>query len=181
MALFKHQLFVSHPFVAGRPFSHSFITAAISLLVSTDAVPALKEFLKEVYDGNFTITYCRSSTLAPGDNEFTTTVINEAGVRAFSTETLPLFNTARLDVNASTGRPSRWHIRGLHEGDVAENEVGAGVRADFQDAYEALTTALTALEVSLFQPDGNELSLTGTVAVPVTLRKLHRRRKKVII
>jgi len=181
MALFKHQLFLTHPFIAGRTFSHSFITAASTILVSLDAVSPLTEFLLEVYDGNFTVTYCRTSTLAPGDNVFTTTTLNQAGTRAFSTETLPLFNTARLDVNATEGRPSRWHIRGLHEGDVAENEVGGGVRADFEDAYQALTTALAVVDAQLFQPDGNELATTGTVAVPVTLRKLHRKRKKKVV
>jgi len=178
MALFRIQGFLEHPFIAGRSFSHTFIVAATTLNASLSAVPAVSEFLLEVYDSNFLQTYIRVSSLLEGDDDYTTVTINEPGVRTPTGSTLPLFNTCRLDVNATTGRPSRWHVRGLHEGEVENNEVASAVRTVIEDAYAALVTALGVAEYSLFQPDGNELAPTGTCAVPVKLRKLHRRRRK---
>jgi hypothetical protein len=181
MALFRLQGFLEHPFIAGRSFSHTFIVAATDIVVAAGAQPSVSEFLREVYDENFLHTYVRISTLTPGDDVFTTVAVNDPGVRGFSGETLPLFNTVRLDVNASTGRPSRWHIRGLHEGEVGNNQVGSTLRTLIEDAYAALVTALGENEFNLFQPDGNELAATGICAIDVKLRKLHRKRRKPVI
>jgi len=181
MALFRFQIFKTHPFISGRTFSNTYIVPAISLAVAADAADPLVEFEKEIFDPNFTITYVRMSSLVEGDNEFTNKTYNEAGVSARSGETLPLFNTIRLDVNATSGRPSRWHFRGLHEGEVSENLVSGSTRALYEDAWAALNTALGGLTLSLQQPDGNALADVATAALEVKMRKLHRRRRKATI
>jgi len=181
MALFTFQVFKTHPFIPGRAFSNTYTIPGATLAAVLDAADSLVEYEREIHDPNFTITYVRISSQVEGDDDFATRTYNLAGVSSRSGDTLPLFNTLRLDVNATTGRPSRWHYRGLHEGEVANNEVALSTRELYQDAYAALRTALNVGEFVLVQPDGNGLASEGTAALQVKLRKLHRRRRKAVI
>jgi len=178
MALFKIQMFKEHPFMPGRAFSNSYIVAADTIAAAAAAVTPALTYEKKIFDGNFTITYARVSSLAPNDNVFTTVTLNEPGIRATSGETTPLFNTVRLDVNSTTGRPSRWHYRGLHEGEMANNQVDPGMRALVEAAWGDFVVDLTAAGFAPHQPDGELLADFGTCAIEVKDRKLHRRRKK---
>src|SRR5215212_7445139 len=105
MPQFTAQVFKSHPFLPGRNFSNNYTLLAASLEDAQGGLDTLVEYEREIYDPNFTITYVRLSTAQEDDNVYTTAVYNLAGVRVASGESLPLFNTMRLDVNASTGRP----------------------------------------------------------------------------
>lgn len=180
MALFTAQIFKTHPFRLGRTMSNTYTLLAASLADAAAGVDVLKEYELEIHDGNFTITYARLSSALVGDNEYTTIVYNTPGVRSISSDSLPLFNTMRLDVNATTGRPSRWHYRGLHESEVENNQVLAATRLVLTDAFEAMQTAMAALTpaVSLCQSDGTDLAATGTCPPPVFDKKLTRRRRK---
>lgn len=180
MADFTVQVFKTHPFIPGRQFSNSYTLQASSMADAVPGVDVLKEYEQELHDPNFTITYARLSTATEGDNVYTTIVYNVPGVRTASGESLPLFNTMRLDVNAATGRPSRWHYRGLHEGEVSNNEVSSATRLVLTDAYDAMRTAMAALSpgCGFVQSDGTSLDVVGSSPPPVFDRKLHRRRRK---
>jgi hypothetical protein len=180
MPYFTVQVFKTHPFRPGRQNSNSYTLLAANMADAAAGVDVLKEYELELHDPNFTITYARLSTDIKGDDDYTTIVYNAPGVRVASGESLPLFNTMRLDVNAASGRPSRWHYRGLHEGEVSNNEVSSATRLVLTDAFEAMQTAMAALSpaVSLVQSDHTDLAAVGSSPPPVFNRKLTRRRKK---
>ena len=179
MAIYTIQMFKEHPFKPGRTLSNTYHVSTGDLALAVTAVPAFAEYEIEIHDANFTITYARVSTLAVGDDSFATVVINEPGIRSASGDTMPLFNTLRLDVNTvSGGRPSRWHYRGIHETEVSELLIASGTRLVFTDAWNALVTAIDLLDVTICQPDAQDLSDTATAAPQVKQRSLSRRRRK---
>jgi hypothetical protein len=179
MAIFIMQAFKEHPFKPGRSMSNSYHVNCADMTVALTGVSSLVAYERLIHDGNFLVTYVRVSTAVEGDDVFSTVPVNLAGTRSASGDTMPLFNTIRLDVPTfEGGRPSRWHYRGLHEPEVADLVISSGTRLVFTDAWNDLWADLDALSINLVQLDGQTLNNLATCAVNVKQRSMSRRRRK---
>lgn len=140
-----------------------------------DAADNLTEVERQFHASIVTFTRSRISTVVPGDGVYTIVPINLPGVRG-TTNVLPLFNTLRVDLQASVGRPSRKYYRGvLGESDIAGDAVDTApfiTLVDFQ-----LTNAINNPEVPLVDVGGG--ALTGVTIFPfVQMRQLRRSRRR---
>lgn len=119
------------------------------------------------------------STIAPGDRLFISTVIDTPGDRSFSTDALPLFNTAmaRFSVGG-IGDVARKYYRCLTEGDIAGGALSPAVVTTFSDACADMLTAMSTAGAPLCKVDGSLLT-DVSIQTAVQERQLRRRRKRV--
>lgn len=118
------------------------------------------------------------STVTPGDREFISTVLNVAGDRSFSTDALPLFNTAmaRFSVGG-IGDVARKYYRCLTEGDIAGGALSPAIVTTLSDACSDMITAMATAGAPLCKVNGDLLTEVS-IQVEVQERQLRRRRKR---
>ena len=123
-----------------------------------------------------TLTRYRVRTADPNDETYIITPVGELGGRVNQTTLLPLFNTLRIDMPASVGRPSRKYYRAvLAEGDIN----GDAVSTDFSTFIANLETLLwvSTEAPGIVDPQGQRL--TQAVQHPfVQMRQLRRSRRR---
>lgn len=126
-------------------------------------------------------TYARVSTLVQGDNNYITVPLGFAGQRSVdgAGAMLPLFNTLRVDIQSTAGRPSRKFFRGvLTELDITYTSVNENALAEAQAGVNAIITELaTDTSYRLRDPQGQ--ALVAAIAYPrVQMRQLNRGRRR---
>jgi hypothetical protein len=114
----------------------------------------------------------RVSDMVPGTDEYVTSVLNSAGFQNDDGELLPLFNVLRMDLSATSGRPSRKYYRGvLRETHITFNDVSNGIRNTAEDAIADL------LAIPLVDIDDQDL-VGATSFSKVGMRQLRRGSKR---
>ena len=123
-----------------------------------------------------TFTRYRTSSVAMNDGVYAITSVAQPGQRVMNS-ILPLFNTLRIDINTSPGRPSRKYYRAmLDEFDIAGDAV---TTATFLPLTLALSDlfAETAEMTGLVDPQG-QLFNSITIHPFVQMRQLRRSRRR---
>lgn len=121
-------------------------------------------------------TRYRTSSVAMNDGVYAITTINQNGQRTMNS-ILPLFNTLRLDLNTSPGRPSRKYYRAMLDefdisGDVITTTPFLPLTLALSDLF-----AETAEMTGLVDPQG-QLFNSITIHPFVQMRQLRRSRRK---
>lgn len=136
-------------------------------LVSTEA---------QFHNPAVAFTRYRISDTTVGSDVYLIVPMSLNGGRADASALLPLFNTLRMDITATSGRPSRKYYRGV----LTENDIsGDAVVADFSAFAAALDTLLpdTAGGNGLVDPQAQDL-VEFVVMPNVQMRQLRRSRRK---
>lgn len=157
-------------------WSNRYIVRATDLADANTFADAIVEAERAIHSSIVTFTRYRVSSALQGDGIFNIVNIGLAGLRAIGNNTLlPLFNTLRVDLNATAGRPSRKYYRGvLTEADIA----GDAVTADFQSLLITLIDTLaTGSTNGIVDPD-DQLLLNALVHPFVQMRQLRRSRRR---
>lgn len=124
--------------------------------------------------------YARISTYAAGDNNYTTVPLGVFGQKALSSNPLPLFVTARVDVLVvGSGRPSRKYYRGvLQEDDINFDVVIESKRQEIDTAINLLIAGTGEVpDVPLVDPQDQSWSAAVTAIKPQS-RQEHRGSKR---
>jgi len=125
-------------------------------------------------------TKARIRTATEGDEIFVTRPLNFAGTVPVTSPIIPLFNTIRVDIQATEGRPSRKFYRGC----LAEDKIDGMVVLDQVRDFVAqnLDSLITgnqggAVPVNWVDVDGQPL-VALSVFQPVQMRQLRRGSRK---
>lgn len=139
------------------------------------ALAAIIAAERALYYPTVTITKARVDDGVPNTDVFVTSVINQAGTRAASSDPLPLFAVARVDFSiAGQGRPGRKYLRGvLQENDTASFNIVSGLLTSLQTYADAVVAA------GVTDEEGQAFS-SGAPALQVGMRQLRRGSKKKI-
>lgn len=148
---------------------------AADLVAAVVAMGAIYAIERNVHATQVTFTKINTRTAAPGDDTYNTSVLNTQGLRdLLGGDMLPLFNVARVDMQAAVGRPSRKYLRGvLCEPDTLAFNIVAAVQSFINTNY-ATPLAAVAAYVDI---DGQEI-VSGAVKPQVGMRQLRRGSKK---
>jgi hypothetical protein len=112
---------------------------------------------------------------------FSVISVNQIGTSDAGGDMLPLFNSVKVLFPVSLGRPDLKYIKGFltedlqTDGNVNSATVG-GVATIFQD----LINAMVANSTGLCTGDGVGYGTTA-VQIPVQMRQMHRKRRRVIL
>lgn len=125
---------------------------------------------REVHFSHVTFNKYRVSTLAADDDVFTIVpLVGGGSIDAAGLTPLPLWNVARVDFGAATGRPSRKYLRmGLTENGVDGNVLTSSMLSVL-NAYGAALVALDA-----YVDVDNQAIVSYAVFSLVAMRQLRR-------
>lgn len=155
-------------------WTNRYIVDAVDLEAADDVGDQIAEIEQNVHLQPVLLTKRRTSDMLPGTDIFIVTPLNIFGARQPDSSMLPLFNVARVDFKAATGRPSRKFLRGV----LMESETD----------FDTITPGgVNFIDLTYAQPleglpgyvdvDGQEL-LTGVVVPKIGMRQLRRGSKR---
>lgn len=126
-----------------------------------------------IHNSLVTFVNYRVSALDINDDTYTIGPIGESGGRP-TPGLLPLFNTLRFDLQATSGRPSRKYYRGvLTESDINGDEVT--IQTAFADHAQALLALSVEPETPIGLCDPQGQAFVAVVVHPfVQMRQLRR-------
>lgn len=175
MAVFSVQVFKE---AFGFRWSNRYHVNAADILAVADDV---QEFLV-VPEQNIHPTYINFvetliSTETENDRVFVNIILELAGLRAFSTDRMPFFNTAMVKFSVGgVGDPARKYYRCLVEGDSNGAELGDTIRDLILDECQSMVSGMATAGIPLCKVDGTLLTEVA-VQRSVQERQMHRRNK----
>ena len=141
-----------------------------------DTANLILAFEMHIHDDLTHFDYFRVSSYIPDDRVFRHVPINQIGLLTNS-ESLPLFNTVRMDMATSNSDPARKYYRCP----ISESNQSNGI---LQGAYltilsAAISTYLTTPGVltHIVTSKGHQV-INATIYNQVQMRQLHRRKRK---
>jgi len=180
MPQYRIQIFKA--ITTGKPWSNVYHCISDDLAAASQFAQSLVSIEQNVHYTFVTILRARVSTEAPSDGIFNTVVFNAPGLRGGSPQTLPLFNTERIDFGVFGGRPSYKYLRGPVAETVQDGGTLTGDEIVFLDtnyAQPMLDLSTTPIgDGQLVDEDGNPFT-SVTVYGQVQERQRTRRRRPV--
>lgn len=172
MALYRIEIFKS---IGEEKWENVYLVDAGSLEAAVAAGAIIYPVEEDFHSTSVLFDYMRVSTVAEGDDIYTTVPLNTNGARGTAGDLLPLFNTLRADIQvAGGGRPSRKYYRGvIGESDQSAGIVASGIRTQVVTDLQSAIDDLSALGTPLVDPDSQEW-VTPTAALRVQMRQLRR-------
>jgi hypothetical protein len=178
MALFRIQVFKR---LAGteREWTNVYLVDCEALVNAVTAGFDIKNAEEVFHHANVEFTRFRASSVAEGDEVFSTVPLDEVGLRPDDDEDLPLFNTVRVNfVAAGGGRPSvKFYRCPIEEEEQSNGIVDEGFRDDIVAALTTMITDLGDHDATLVDPDSQPLT-SATAQARVQMRQLHRKRRR---
>jgi hypothetical protein len=159
-------------------WSNDYLTDDPTLLDAQDLAALLLTWEQHIHDTATNFDYIRVSDETPDDRTFRHLVINQPGVVSAG-DSLPLFNTLRIDLQTSISDSGRKYYRcPVSEG----NQVNGFFTGDYVTAIQGLiTTYLVTPDVlSHIVTNAGNTVVAATVHTQVQMRQLHRRRRPVV-
>lgn len=158
-------------------WSNDYLTSATTIEDATDVANALVSFERGVHNEQVEFLFVRISSYTKGDRYHRDIVLNEPGLRdTGESDSLPLFNTIRIDFSTSFFDPGRKYFRAP----VVESDQTAGSLMPATITYmnQQIAQHLTAAVLQqLVTPLGHQIT-GATTNQYVAMRQQHRRRKK---
>lgn len=175
MAVFSVQVFKS---TSERKWSNRYhVNSPTISQANTDALESIIAGELAIHPSFITISELLVSTIVENDRVFISTVLSLPGERAFSTDGLPLFNTAMVRFSVGgIGDSARKYYRGLTEGDISGGALNSTVIGALEDACNAMVNAMAEAGSPLCKVDGSLLT-DVSVQIAVQERQLRRRNK----
>lgn len=165
-----------HKELPAANWANDYLTDDVTIEDAQDLAALLLSWEKAIHKNAINFSYIRISSYVKGDRFFRHLTINEPG-DVFPVDSLPYFNTLRIDFQTAHSDPSRKYYRQP----VGEGDQTNGVfSTTFTSGIAALITS--KLETPgvldhLVTPAGNKVG--SAVVYPfVQMRQLHRRRRK---
>lgn len=157
-------------------WTNRYIVRAENLAATFSVAAAIVAIERQFHASAVTFTRYRTASTAVGDGIFSIQPVNQNGQRDPLTTLLPLFNTLRIDMSATTGRPSRKFYRGvLTEADIN----GDAVTQDFMVDVGELANLFPVDPGDAGIVDPQDQLLTAVTQYPfVQMRQLRRSRRK---
>jgi len=182
MPQYRIQIFKA--ITTGKPWSNVYHCVSDDLTAASAFAETLAAIEQNVHYSFVTILRARVSTEAPDDGIFNTVTLNVAGIRSGSPQTLPLFNTVRVDFGVFGGRPSYKYIRGP----LAEDNQDGGTLALGEVSFFGTNYADPLLDLSttpiadgqLVDEDGNAFTSVSVFGQVQERQRTRRRRKKIV-
>lgn len=172
MALFKADI---QKFVGPEYWTNVYYIEAADIDAAADYMDTLKDVEQDTHSQEVTIDKGRVSPVPNPGNAFVTHTYNESGAYINSSPLMPLFVTARIDMNVAAGRPSRKFLRGVLHTDAidADGYLVAGVQSHLETNY------VTPLEGYGWLVDESGNDITGfTIFGKPSDRQLRRGSKR---
>ena len=151
-------------------WSNRYTSESPSLAAAVSAGQTIVTAERSFTSNQVTFTTLRVRSQGAGDDQFSIVPLNVLGQRVLALTTmLPLFNVVRVDIQATTGRPSRKYYRAvLGEGDIEFTGIAQAVLDLVQGA---VNTALNAEQ--LVDVDGDDW-IQAAAQTSVGMRQLRR-------
>lgn len=146
-----------------------------SLGDSASAAADILEVERDIHYTPITFTKMSMRTVAEGDFDYVTAVLNVPGLNSIGAgdTVLPLFNVVRVDLGAATGRPSRKYYRGcLTKAGISGMDIASATLTALLSATAPLPSV-----AALCDPQGTDL-VSRAVFPLVAMRQLRRGSKK---
>jgi hypothetical protein len=175
MAVFSIQLFKG---TAPLRWSNRYhVNSPTITQANTDALDVLLTAERNITPTFMQFTEMLVSTITEGDRVFISTVLDVAGLRAFSTDALPLFNTAlaRFSVGG-IGDSARKYYRILTEGDIGGGALEPSLVTLMLSELNDMVNGMAEAGSPLCKVDGSLLT-DVSVQSEVQERQLRRRNK----
>lgn len=182
MPIFKIQSFKN---ITGsdREWSNTYQVRAEFIEDVIAAITPLPNRERALHANNVTLSRVRISDSVPGTDVFVIVPFNLVGTAydAAAFDTLPLFNTVRVDISvAGLGRPSRKFFRSpVGEQWIVDGNLDLTVVSLFNNQMNGLIADMAAGDCPLVDPD-NQLWQTAVTKVAVQMRQLHRKRRRAV-
>lgn len=175
MAVFKVEIFKGF---GGESWGNVYHLEADDLTEAQTAAITLAAEERDIHLNTVQFLYIRVADIDPGTDLFVTIPLAGVGDNDVRGQMLPLWDTFRVDLTVSAGRPGRKYYRGvLCTEDLTDNN--GTIDLTLSGALVANVQAMIdSLEASspLIEPD--EDPFTTAVAWPrVQMRQLHRKRR----
>jgi hypothetical protein len=164
---------------AGEQWSNDYLTDDTTLLDAQDLAATLLTWEKHIHDTATNFDYINVSNLDPTTRIFRHLTLNEPGLLSAG-DSLPLFNTMRVDFGTANSDPGRKYYRcPIGEG----NQVNGFLTGDFITAINALivTYLVTPAVLGHIVTNAGNTVVDATVHSAVQMRQLHRRRRKKVV
>jgi hypothetical protein len=175
MAVFSVQVFKTD---SVRKWSNRYhVNSPTISQANTDALESIVGAEQDIHPSFITISELLVSTIVEDDRVFIATVLSVPGSRAFSTDGLPLFNTAMVRFSVGgIGDSARKYYRGLTEGDITGGALNSTIISVLEDACNAMVNGMAESGSPLCKVDGSLLT-DVSVQTAVQERQLRRRNK----
>jgi len=161
----------------GQSWSNDYLVEASSMDTAAAFAIDTVEFERELHFNMIQFIYVRTSTVTKFDRIFRHIDLNLPGLSSTdTTNTLPLFNTVRMDLRTADSDPCRKYFRVP----IPESQQDNGVLAP---AWIASRTAILDAWIAGFDPDYHVVSkaghnvIGGSVYPFVQMRQLHRHKR----
>lgn len=164
-----------HKQIVSEEWTNDYLTDVETMEDAVDLLSEILTFEKAIHSGIVVFTYARVSSFVEGDRTFRHITLNELGTQP-STAYLPLFNTARMDMQTNNADPCRKYYRMPVREDMQENGIINGTTLDFLNGYIAEHLGIEVLS-RIVSTKGNNV-ISASFHNQVQIRQLHRRRKK---
>lgn len=160
-------------------WSNDYLTDDVTIEDAQDLAQLLITFERHIHDVFVGFDYVRISTYAPSDRIFRHLPINQIGIPSAG-DTLPLFNTVRMDMSTSQSDPARKYYRCPIAEDNQANGFLVGAYITFLNTQ--ITTYLTTPGVlpHIVTSAGHNCEV-ATIHNQVQMRQLHRHKRKKIV
>jgi len=178
MPQYRVQIFKA--ITTGKPWSNVYHCVSDDLIAASAFAETLAALEQNVHYSFVTILRARVSTEAPDDGIFNTITLNVPGLRGGSPQTLPLFNTVRVDFGVFGGRPSYKYIRGpLAESEQDGGTITLGELAFYNTNYAEPLLDLSTTPIAdgqLTDEDGNAFTSVSVYGQVQERQRTRRRR-----
>jgi len=180
MPQYRVQIFKA--ITSGKPWSNVYHVVSDDLTAASAFAETLAGIEQNVHYSFVTLLRARVSTEVPDDGVFNTITLNVAGLRGGSPQTLPLFNTVRVDFGVFGGRPSYKYIRGpLAESEQDGGIISVGELTFFDTNYAQPLLDLSTTPIAdgqLTDEDGN--AFTSVSIYPQVQERQRTRRRRAL-
>lgn len=162
--------------LGAEDWSNDYLTDLTTLSEAHDFAVSLVQLEEALHQASVRFDYYRVSSVIVGDRVFQHVPINANGAVGVS-DSLPLFNTLRIDFETATSDPARKYYR---------TPIAEGSQQNGTLSSDAINAAALALFTFLGDPElyGNIVTtaghkvISGTVHDQVQMRQLHRHKRK---
>src|SRR5215207_8329025 len=155
----------------GKTWSNDYLTIDATMTDAATRAVQLVEFERRLHTTLVTFDYYRVSTTIVGDRSFRHVAINQPGLRAGSTDSLPLYCTARLDMPTADSDPARKYYRlPVQEGEQASGTMTAATVTTLQGIVQTYFIATGAISM-VVTSRGNPVT-TAQMSNTVQMRQM---------
>lgn len=166
-----------HKLLGAEEWSNTYLTDDPTLLDAQDLASGLLAFEKQLHHNNVLFTFIRISTVLVDDRVFRHLVVNETGIPSGG-DFLPLFNTARMDMQTSSSDPARKYYRlPLSESDQVSGFIAGAYMTALNGAIASHLVTPGLLD-HIVTNAGNTV-ISAAFMPAVQMRQLHRRKRHI--